>query len=314
MPLKTPNLGEAIQYQLSVLVPFPEDSFHYSYSAKRQGGTYQISLYAVQRQLIDMYLQDIVKAGYTVTGLFPETQRYISGSTKKMRWGLFTPGHYAKLTILSNTRVEERVQCTSDAASDQLQELCGCEAIYHFNPAPGSEFLNAANLLRQKPLLKEYNMLPASYRRPDYYKMIISALVVLNLVALLGLTGIKVYSLHAASGQVQAEIDKIKPQVNEVKEKKKKQEELSAAIEQIESIGTNPDLIGLLTKITKNLPKSSYLDQVRLDEQTGDMQIQGFTDDIGDLTTNLQTLGDITLKSTSRRKNQTYFQLELNLP
>lgn len=313
LPLKTPNLKEAIQYQLSVIVPFPEDSFYYSYSSLRQEGKHKISLYAVQRQLIDMYLQDITRAGFSIIGLFPETQQYILRSGKKKRWGLLTPGQHAKLTVVSGTHVEERIHCTSDVEFEKLSELCGCGTIYHFNPPAGSAFLFGAKLLNQKPLLKEFDMLPASYRRPDYYKIIIPALLVLNIIALVGLTGLKVYSLHSTANQVEAEINKIMPLVKEMKALQEQDQKLSSALDQIERIGTNPDLISFLAKLTSSLPQDSYLDQIRMDKQTGALQIQGYTNDISSLTSGLQNLGDITLKSTSRRKNQTYFQLEITL-
>lgn len=314
LPLKTPNIKEAIQYQLSILIPFPEDTFYYSYATSREGGKHTISLYAVQRQLIDMYLQDINKAGYTLIGLFPETQRYISRSSQKGRWGLFTPGHYAKLTILSGTQVKERIQCAREAEYEELLETCDCEKIYHLDPPPESAFDDAAMLLEQKPLLKTFNMLPASFRQPDYYKIAISALLILNIVGLLGLTGLKVYRLNSTAGQVEAQINNLLPAVKEINALQEKEQKLTAEIERIETIGSNPDLIGLLAKLTRSLPRASYLDQIRMDKQTASVQIQGYTNDIGTLTSSLQGLGDITLKSTSRRKNQTYFQLEINTP
>ncbi len=313
LPLKTPNLREAIQYQLSVLIPFPEDSFYYNYSTVRQDGKHKVSLYAVQRQLIDMYLQDITRAGFSITGLFPETQQYISSVGKKKRWGLLTSGQHPKLTVISGTHVEERIHCTDECAHEELAELCGCGTIYHFNPPPGSAFLTGAKLLNRKPLLKEFNMLPASYRRPDYYKIIIPALLILNIIALISLTGMKVYNLYSTSWQVEEEINKIMPLVKELNALQEQDQKLTAALDRIERIGSNPDLISLLAQLTSNLPRASYLDQIRMDKQTGAVQIQGYTDDIGSLTTSLQSLGDITLKSTSRRKNQTYFQLEINL-
>ena len=54
-------------------------------------------------------------------------------------------------------------------------------------------FLDAHQLTTKKPLLKEFDLLPASFRRPDYSKTLIVILLTMNIVALLGLAGIKEY-------------------------------------------------------------------------------------------------------------------------
>lgn len=314
LPLKTPNLKDAVRYQLGLLLPFPEETFLYSFSTVREQGKLKVSLYAVQHEVIDKYLQEISEAGYTISGLFPESQRYVNRANPKERWGLLMPGRFTKVLIFSGTHLTERFLCNSEPEFVELSEQCGCDPLYHQEPPPGSQYSDAGELLEKNPLLKEFNMLPASYRQPDYYKMIISALVILNLVGLMGLTGLKVYRLSSTAARVEAEISKIMPQVKEMNSLQSQEKELIASIERINSIGSNPDLLGLFGKLTKQMPKSSYLDQIRMDKKSGTIHIQGYTDDISNLTSGIQGVGDITLKSTSRRKNQTYFQVEISQP
>lgn len=314
LPLKTPNLKDAVRYQLGLLIPFPEETFLYSFSTVREQGKLKVSLYAVQHEVVDKYLQEISEAGYTISGLFPESQRYVNRANPKDRWALLMPGRFTKALVFSGTHMAERLLCNSEPEFQELAEQCGCDTLYHQEPPAESQYSDAGELLEKNPLLKEFNMLPASYRQPDYYKMIISALLVLNLIGLMGLTGLKVYRLSSTAAHVEAEISKIMPKVKEMNSLQNQEKELTASIERINSIGSNPDLLGLFGKLTKQMPKSSYLDQIRMDKKTGTIHIQGYTDDIGNLTSGIQGEGDITLKSTSRRKNQTYFQVEISQP
>ena len=69
-----------------------------------------------------------------------------------------------------------------------------------------------------------------------------------------------------------------------------------------------------MEKMTTELPDSAYLDQMRMDSRQKSISIQGYTSDISALTAKLQDMGEAKLKSTSRRKNQTYFNVEISLP
>ena len=62
------------------------------------------------------------------------------------------------------------------------------------------------------------------------------------------------------------------------------------------------------------MPTNSYVDQLRLDEKTNVVSIQGYTDEVSGLTTKLQEVGSAQLKSTSSRQNKTYFNVEISLP
>jgi hypothetical protein len=53
---------------------------------------------------------------------------------------------------------------------------------------------------------------------------------------------------------------------------------------------------------------------MRKDPTGNAISMQGYTGDIAELTASLRSLGDAKLKSTSRRQNQTYFDVEVNLP
>jgi len=44
------------------------------------------------------------------------------------------------------------------------------------------------------------------------------------------------------------------------------------------------------------------------------LYLDGYADDMGEMSTSLQGLGEVSLKSTSRRNNKNYFQMEITLP
>jgi hypothetical protein len=313
LPVKTQNLKEAVSYQLNMIIPFPEDSYYYSYTSKREGKAHKIQLYAVQRRHVDVYLQGASSAGYTINGLFPEGQRYLTGSSPKENWALFVPGHPSKILVFSGQSLADRLLFHMEPELTELQEATGCEAVYHRTPPAEGGYRDANLLLGKAPFLKEYNLLPSYYRQPDYFKMIIVALAVLNIVGIIFLGGLKINKLRAFRADVDSEIAKIMPTVEEVKKLQEQEKQLSASLQTIQEIGQNYDFIRIFQQLTQKLPPGSYLDQVRMDKKTTALVIQGYTDDIGSLTTGLQGIGDVKLKSTSRRKDKTYFQLEITL-
>ncbi len=109
-------------------------------------------------------------------------------------------------------------------------------------------------------------------------------------------------------------INRIMPQVKEVKGLRDKNERLKDYIEKIEGISPSPDIITFLAELTTKLPETSYLDQMRMDKKKNAIHIQGYTEDISDLTSKLKEMGETSLKSTSRRRNKTYFNVEISLP
>ena len=313
LPVKTPSLKEAIAFQLGLLTPFPSNSVLYSYSTSRNKDVYQIALYATPRQTVQSYLQKLSDAGFTILGLFPESQRYVTRTRRKMRWALLLPGRYPKAVIFAGHHMENRFLCGSAPEFSQLAEHFGTENIYSPQPPANSGFMDAALLREKSPLLKKFDLLPPVFRKPDYARAVIVSLLVLNLLVLLGLAGIKQYRLSGIEKQLSHEISEIMPKVREIKLLRAQEKQLTEDIEKIQALSKSPDLITFLKKMNDELPKTSFLDQLRLDQNKNTIHIQGYTEDIGELTSRLQVLGQTKLKSTSRRRNETYFQLEISL-
>ncbi len=311
LPLKTADIKEAVGYQLAILAPFEGKMLH-RYTAIRGKQDYSISLYALLEEKVTPWLDEVAGQGFRLVGLFPESQRYVTRLCKKKRWSLLLPGRYTKLLIFSEHSILDRILCHSTPSAEQLQKLDPGEVIYTPSPDVGSGFQDSAALLAELPLHKEFNLLPASYRRPDYLRYVLVGLCILNLGALLCVGAIKEYSILNQLKKTDGEISALQPQIKEVEQLRLEDKQLTESIERIEGIGQNFDIISFFEKATKALPKNSYLDQIRMDEKTGDIQLQGYTDDIGDLTSNLDALNKAKLKSTSRRKNQTYFHVEVS--
>lgn len=313
LPLKTPSLKEAIGFQLGMLTPFAEDELLSGFEVHRGAEGYLVHLYATRREPLQGFLEDLSRGGFKVTGLFPEHQRFLAGSARRNRWILVLPGRFAKVLAFANGKLESRQLSNSEPGFDRLAEVYDSKVIYHSGPGAGP-FLDAAQLLSNPPPLKDFNMLPTSFRRPDYLKMAIAALVALNIAALLGLAGVKVYHLEAAGSRVETELSAIAPQIENLKHLQAREQKLRTYQKRIEAVGKNPDLIAFLAQLTKELPKNSYLAQMRMDPNHHAISMQGYTKDIGALTTGLQKLGDTKLRSTSRRLNRTYFDVEVSVP
>jgi hypothetical protein len=313
LPLRTPNIKEAVQYQLEQLIPFEESAVYYSYASTRENDAYQINLYVLQYKAIHTYIQQMADAGYNIAGLYPESQRYINKNLKKENWALVSPGRFSKVLSFAGSRLFDRHICYSEPDFSQLAEVSGTKKIYHLKRPIGSSFLDVVDLLGDKLAYKEFNMLPASFRRPDYYRKIILALLVLNVVALLSLISVKEYRLISLGNEVKHALEQVDPLVEEMKQLQKKEESYKAQIDRLTGLGKNPDFIKFFNDLTTKLPTSSYLDQMRL-EKEGAIHIQGYTDDISELTSKLKSLGETKLKSTSRRRDKTYFQVEISLP
>lgn len=314
LPLRTPNLQDAIKFQLGLLTPFASEDVLYCYLTTRKKDMYQVALYATPHRHVQPYLQKFSAAGFTLLGLFPESQRYVNRTRRKVRWALLTPGRFSKAIVFAGTHMEDRFLCGSEPEYAKLAAVCDTENIYHLQPSDHDGFIDAVRLREKGPLLKEFDLLPPAYKKPDYARVVIIALLILNLVSLLGLAGIKQYRLTAIEQQLEAEIKEILPKVNEINTLYAQEQRLTADIAKIKELGDNPDLITILQHLTEELPENSFLDQLRIDTERNALVLQGYTGDIGELTAKLQTLGQTTLKSTSRRRNATYFQMEVVLP
>ena len=314
LPLKTPNLKEAISYQLEQLLPFELDSIYYSYKSIRKSDGYAVLLYALRRDLVESYIKQTAAAGFNIVGLYPLNQRYIVKKKSDEKWAMVFPGRFPKILCYAGDKLKDRFIGYNLPGFSDLAALCGTMKIYYVGEPPSSSYIDSAELLTENPIFKEFNLLPASFRRPDYLRKVIWGLAILNSVTLLMLGVVKEYRLLSLSGQVASAMEQIMPLVNEIKELQKKEEEYKATIDRISGMAKNPDLIIFFKNLSEKLPASSYLDQMRMDKRDGAIQVQGYTDDISELTSSLKGIGEAKLKSTSMRRNKTYFQLEITLP
>jgi len=327
LPLETSDIAEAVDLQMEMLTPFADEPTWYSFSTLRTAEAYKVTLYAAQSGYIDVYIQEMIEAGFQLSGLFPESQRYVNRTNRKNQWGLLLPGRFFKAFVFNGLTLEDRLLCSAEPSFTEAVEVCRSDIVYRqpprdeedspVAPLPGQtpyfEYLDARNLLRQRPALKAYNMLPASYQRPDYLKIAIMVLAVLNILTLAAFGGVKMYKLVKTERRIDREIAAVSPLVKEMKQLRLKEEDRLKAINQMRSLGSGLNLIDFLTRLTKTLPASSYVDQMRYDPKTGAVHVQGYTEDVAEMTASLQELGDAKLKSTSRRKNKTYFHVEIGV-
>ena len=313
LPLKTPDLQEAISFQLSMLTPFSEEDLLYSFETRRQKDGYLVHLYAAKKEPLVDYLQDLIQAGFRGTGLFPEHQRYVNRESRRSRWSLVLPGRFTKVLVFAEGRLQERLLSNINPDFDRLSEASGTGTIYHPHGSD-DRFLAAGQLTRGQLLLNEFDLLPDSYRQPDYLKAVIVFLAAINFLALFGWAGAGIYHLQAAESQLEAQISELSPRVKEINSLQDREQELQEYTKRFEELGANPDLITFMEQLTTELPANSYLAQMRMDPAGQTISMQGYTEDIGELTSSLQQLGETKLKSTSRRKNQTYFDVEVSLP
>ena len=218
---------------------------------------------------------------------------------------LFAEGGQLKNRLLSSG---------AEPSFDELSGRCQTTQIYHLKPQPDSGFKPAAELLVESPLLQEYNLLPPTYRRPDYLKLAIVALVALNLLALVAGIGFRFQRLAAMATRTESEIAELAPLVKEVNRTRAQVDQAGEFLAALTTLGANPDLPGFFQKLTAGLPRDSYLDQFRYDSQQRTVTINGYSDDLAAMTKSLEGLGEVRLKSTSRRKNRNYFQVEIGLP
>lgn len=315
LPVKASSIKQAIGYQLEMLLPFPADACFFSYAAERRSKETSVTLYAVPEEAVAPHLQELAQGGDSLVGLFPLSQRYVSRSQAKKKWALLLPGGMATLLTFANGRLRQRLLCPSLPTAEEARELSGCETVYFPEAAEASGFADAGSLLADAPLGKAFNLLPASYRRPDYFKFLLAGLALLNVLLLFLLVGMKEYRFHATSSRVEAEIASLQPTMKKISALGSKESLSQKEIARLEEIGKNPDLLALLTNLTNTLPPSAYLEQFRMEKkEAAILYLDGYADDMGEMSTSLQGLGAVSLKSTSRRNNKNYFQMEITLP
>jgi hypothetical protein len=309
LPLKTANLKEAVGYQLGLLAPFVEPCLH-SFTEIRKTEAYDVLLYAIQAVQVESMVEDLLASGFQVTAVFPESQRYVSGKLKKTKWALLLGDRSPKMFSFEGNQLQDRVLCRTVPSFEDVITFSGAEIVFSSGRPEDDRFQQLDTI--EKTGRKQFNLLPASYRRPDFFRMILIVLVVLNILAGISVAGIKGYQVWSRSKSIEAEITSILPQVKETEALRVREKSLEKSITRFENLGRNFDMIRFLKKLTTVLPKTAYLDQIRMDKKTGTIHLQGFTENISMLTKELQELGDTTLKSTRRRKNKTYFHVEIS--
>ncbi|MFA6498892.1 MAG: hypothetical protein WC256_10815 [Desulfurivibrionaceae bacterium] len=315
LPVKASGIKQAIGYQLDMLLPFPEGACFFSYVAERRNKEMAVTLYAVPEEAVAPYLQELAESGHSLAGLFPLSQRYLGRSQGKKKCALLLPGDMTILLTFVNGRLGQRLLCPSLPTVEEARELSDCDTVYCPAASEASGFADADTLLVEAPLGKAFNLLPASYRRPDYFKFLIAGLALLNVLSLFLLMGMKEYRYQSTSSQVEAEIARLQPTMKKISALGSRESQSQKEIARLEEIGKNPDLLVLLTNLTSKLPASAYLDQLRMEKkEAAILYLDGYADDMGEMSASLQGLGEVSLKSTSRRNNKNYFQMEINLP
>lgn len=302
LPKQTPDVEKAIALQLDMLSPFGEDCL-YAREVEHGKETIDVSLYLADRRLILPVLETLTGLGWRITGLYPESQRGLNKENRKKTWGLLSSGLFHKLTIFKAGHVRDRLQLSGEfdlqtiKKTYDLEEVQDIADIVSFPSPPVSGLC--------------FNILPGSFRRTDYSKWLLYGLVGLNCIFALAWLSMTFLSLQTRITAVETRLQALTPQLQEVKKLKKQEGRQAEILKGYASIGTNKDLLLLLDTLTRELPRSSYLDQLRLDKKTGAIHLQGYTTDLGILTESLQEIGNATLESTLKRKGQTYFQIEV---
>jgi type II secretion system protein L len=312
LPPQTPEISKAIALQLEMLSPFGEDSL-VAFTARRGKEGSRVNLYCCRRSLLIPILEMLLTAGARLTGLYPESQRYLTRATQKLEWLLWSPGRFGRLTHFRQGSVVSR-DLTAPGADAAL--LCqGRQNAILYTLGPAAEGAEAALALLDQPAAgADYNLLPASFRRPDYLKKALIGLVAVNLLLLLLLGGAKGLVLSRQAGALDAQIEATRLAAEQAVALKSAITKQKKQLDAYQAMGTNVNLIALLADFSKNLPASASLDQLRFDGKTRTVTLQGYTDDLPGLTEKIADLGAATLKSTMKRRNQTYFHLEVSMP
>ncbi len=308
LPTQVANVKEAVELQRDLLLPFAAECL-YSFTSERGKDGYEVLLYAAVRQGIEEAVADVKEAGFRPLGVFPEYQRFADEKVNKGDWALLMGGHSPKLFCFNGDKLQDRLLCREVPTPAEAAALAGPDNLFGVNLDEESGLSPAEP--RAATGTGPFNLLPASYRRPDFFRMAIVGLVILNLVALVVVGAGKIYQVAKVGSRLDGEIAEIMPLIKETEQLSIKEKNLLKTVTRIENLGTNFDLITFLGKLTKVLPDTAYLDQVRLNDKTGAVNIQGYTDDVAGLTGKMQDLGDVKLKSTRRRKNKTYFDIEI---
>jgi len=317
LPAKTVDLQEAIGYQLGLLTPFDPQEVFFSYAAVREKDVQVITLYALAKKAVEPLLQSAGRAGFQIAGLYPDYQRYVGRGQLPTRWGLLLPGVLPKAFLFKGPRLQTRLICQPDPTFAALQAALETETIYFAgrpeDPA-ATGFQPLAPMEFGKLALKELNLLPSSYRRPEYSRRLVAGLAVLNVAALLLMAGVLEYRVWSLDRELTAQVEALKPQVREVQQLAEQEKTMDKYLTDFNQNAQNPDILGILKKLTEGLPHSAYLDQIRMEKNSRAVTIRGYSNDISEMSAQLQNLGEAKLRSTSRRRDKTYFDVEIGMP
>ncbi len=302
LPKQTPNIKKALQLQMDIISPFGENCL-YAYDIQHAKDAIHVALYLSDQRIMLPILETIIGLGHRIYGMYPESQQGLSSKNRKKNWGLISSGLFNKLTIFKAGHVTERLQLSGQPDQQMLKKTYGLEFIQDITNLKAQPSPPGAPL--------DFDLLPKTFRRTDYGKWLLLGLLTLNLLLGLGWFGMNFFSLQGQIHQIEASRQKMAPQLSELKKLNKQQARQAIKLKGYANIAKNTNLIALFANLSQNLPFSSHLDQLRLDKKTGAIHIQGYTSDLGALTTSLQAIGNATLESTHKRRNQTYFKIEV---
>lgn len=312
LPLQTPDIKGAIDLQRDMLSPFGDDSLS-AFTSQRSKDGYHVTLYFCRKSQVTPFLDVLFAAGAHLTGLYPESQRYLTRDNHKQSWSLRRPGPFGKITHFKQGKVIRRDLCSDQVSASEITQRTGNTSLYTLGNALGNEG-SAMSLLAQPASARQYDMLPASYRRPDYMKKALLVLAVANLVLILLLGAGKGIALYRQEANLNHQIEASKVDAEQALALKKQINKLKKQLKNYRAMGKNIDLVAFMATLSANLPTSAYLDQLRYDQTTKTITLQGYTDDLPALTAKIPDLGTATLKSTMKRRNKTYFHMEVSIP
>ncbi len=302
LPQQTPDLKKAIELQLDTLSPFGEKCL-YAYKTSHQKESIDVALYLANQRILLPIIETITGLEWLITGMYPESQRGVGKDPSKKTWGLLSDGLFTKLTIFKNGYVRERIQISGTEDNTLLKKTYHLSFIQHIENLPP---------IPSPPTFPlDFNLLPQSFRRTNYRKWIVIGLLVLNLILASVWVSMNFIKIQMKINQIESLQTELTPKIQEAQKLKQQHSRLNKRLKSYEAIPKNRNLIKLFATLTQKLPNSSHLDQLRLDKKTGVIHIQGYTTNLADLTASLQVIGEATLKSTQKRKGQTYFQIEV---
>ncbi len=302
LPKQTPDVKKAINLQLNMISPFGEHSLQ-ACEITHGETAIDVALYLVDKQLILPVLETIVNQDWQISGMYPESQRGLTKENRKQTWGLLSTGLFNKLTIFKAGHVSERLQISGTPDQIALKKAHKLDFIQdksNLQPLPSPPLSPFA-----------FDLLPRTFRRTDYVKWALVGLIGLNLILGLSWLSMNFVNLQNKINTIETTQTELALQLQEAKKLQRQHATQTKKLKSYESLARNKNMVSLLATLSRGLPGSSYLDQLRLDKKTKAIHIQGYTTNLSDLTASLQVIGNATLESTRKRKGKTYFQIEV---